>query len=263
MNARTIEALADRLIAAEATRTPIEIPSAEHPGMTAQDGYRIQRTIVAKKVARGARVVGKKLAFTSPTNQARFGVYEPGYGQLLSSGVYAENTPIATGRLIQPLAECEIAFLIRRRIAGPGVRVADVLGATDGIMPSLEIADSRMRNWIGRATGPDILADSCGNAGFIVGGKLHSLAGFDLRSTGVVAEKNGDVIATAATGAIMGNPAQAVAWLVNKLAEADLALEEGDVVLAAAAIGAVPMAAGDVLTATFGSGLGSVEVRFV
>ena len=105
--------------------------------------------------------------------------------------------------------------------------------------------------------------DSCGSAGIIVGGELHSLKNFDLRYTGMVVEKNGDILATGATGAVLGNPAQSVAWLVNKLAEAELALAEGDLVLAGAITGAVQMAAGDILTATFGGGLGAVSVRFV
>jgi 2-keto-4-pentenoate hydratase len=129
-------------------------------------------------------------------------------------------------------------------------------------MPSLEIGDSRMRDWIGRATVADILADSCGNAGLIVGGELHSLQGFDLRYTGMVVEKNGEIIATGATGAVLGNPAQSVAWLVNKLAEFELALEEGELVLSGALTGAVRMAPGDILKAAFGGGLGSVGVKF-
>jgi 2-keto-4-pentenoate hydratase len=67
----------------------------------------------------------------------------------------------------------------------------------------------------------DILADSCGTAGIIVGGELHSLQAFDLRYTGMVVEKNGVIIASGATGAVMGNPAHAVAWLVNKLPPLD------------------------------------------
>jgi 2-keto-4-pentenoate hydratase len=130
-------------------------------------------------------------------------------------------------------------------------------------MPSLELGDSRMRAWIGRAKAPDIIADSCGNAGIIVGGGLHSLIDFDLRSTGLVVEKSGEILATGATGAVMGNPAQSVAWLANKLAEVELALEEGNLVLSGALTGAVQMAAGDLLTATFGGGLGAVGVKFV
>jgi 2-keto-4-pentenoate hydratase len=263
MDARLIDTLADRLIAAEATRQPLEVPSLEYPDMTAAHGYQVQRTIIAKKVARGARVVGKKVGLTSRANQQVFGVHEPVYGQLLDSGVYAENTPVQMASLIQPVLECEITFVMRRRLAGPGVTVPDVLRATEGIMPSLEISDSRLRDWIGRAKLPDILADSCGTAGIIVGGELHALHHFDLRYTGMVLEKNGEIIATAATGAVMGNPAQAVAWLVNKLAEVDLALEEGEMVLSGALTGAVRVAAGDVFKATFGGGLGPVGAKFV
>lgn len=263
LDARTIDTLAERLLAAELTRTPIEVPSVEYPGMTAEDGYQVQRAIIAKKLARGARVIGKKVGLTSRANQEVFGVHEPVYGQLLDSGVQAEYAPINTATLIQPIIECEITFVMRRRLAGPGVTVPDVLRATEGIMPSLELGDARMHNWIGRATMPDIVADSCGNAGIIVGGELHTLQHFDLRYTGMIVEKNGELMATAATGAVMGNPAQAVAWLANKLAEVELALEEGELVLSGALTGALRMAAGDVLKATFGGGLGAVGVKFV
>lgn len=130
-------------------------------------------------------------------------------------------------------------------------------------MPSVELGDARMRNWIGRATAADILADSCGNAGIIVGGELHAIRDFDLRYTGMVVEKNGELIATGAMGAVMGNPAQSVAWLANKLAAFELALEEGELVLSGALTGAEQMQAGDVLKATFGGGLGGVGVKFV
>lgn len=263
MDTRTIAALADRLLAAELTRTPIEVPSLEYPGMTAEDGYQVQRAIIARKVAQGARVIGKKVGLTSRANQEVFGVHEPVYGQLLDRGVHAETIPVETAALIQPIIECEITFVMRRRLAGPGVTVPDVLRASEGIMPSLEIGDSRMRNWIGRARLPDILADSCGNSGLIVGGELHSLQHFDLRYTGMVLEKNGEIIATAATGAVMGNPAESIAWLANTLADVELALEEGELVLSGALTGAVRMAAGDVLKAIFGGGLGPVGVKFV
>ncbi len=262
METQQREELAERLLTAEATRTPIEVPSLTYRDMDAQDGYEVQRLIVGKKVARGARVIGKKIGLTSRANQEVFGVHEPVYGQLLDRGVHPEGVPLATETLIQPIIECEITFVMRRRLEGPGVTAPEVIRATEGIMPSLEIGDSRMRDWIGRATVADILADSCGHAGLIVGGELHTLQGFDLRYTGMVVEKNGEIIATGASGAVLGNPAQSVAWLVNKLADFELALEEGELVLSGALTGAVRMAAGDVLKATFGSGLGAVGVKF-
>lgn len=262
MDAQTIETLADRLIAAEERREPVEVLTIDHPDLTVTDGYRVQFAIAAKKVARGDRIVGKKIGLTSRANQEVFGVHEPVCGQLMGEGVYMEGTPVDTASLIQPIIECEITFVMGRRIEGPGVTVPQVLRGTEGIMPSLELGDSRMRDWIGRAKVADILADSCGTAGIIVGGELRSVKNFDMRYTGMVVEKNGDIIATGAAGAVMGNPAQSVAWLANKLAEFDLAIEEGDVVLAGALTGAVRMAPGDVLKATFGGGLGPVGVSF-
>ncbi len=61
----------------------------------------------------------------------------------------------------------------------------------------------------------------------------------------------------------MGNPAQSVAWLANKLAAFELSLEEGELVLSGALTGAEQMHAGDVLKATFGGGLGGVGVKFI
>jgi 2-keto-4-pentenoate hydratase len=94
----------------------------------------------------------------------------------------------------------------------------------------------------------------------VVGAELHSLRHLDLRDITVVAEKNGDVIATAPSSAVMGNPAAAVAWLANKLAEAGLALEAGELVMSGAVIGALRVMPGDVIKATFGGGLGPIEV---
>ena len=262
MDAQTVETLADRLMAAEKSRTPVEVLTMDHPDMTVDDGYRIQLAIAARKKAAGDRVVGKKIGLTSRANQEVFGVHEPVCGQLLGQGVYMEGTPVDTATLIQPIIECEITFVMGRRVEGPGVTVPQVLRSTEGIMPSLELGDSRMRDWIGRAKVADILADSCGTAGIIVGGELHSARNFDMRYTGMVVEKNGDIIATGAAGAVMGNPAQSVAWLANKLAEFDLAIEEGDMVLAGALTGAVRMEPGEALKATFGGGLGAVGVRF-
>ncbi len=263
MDEQMISELATQFIQAEETRTPIEVPSIMYPDMTVEDGYRIQRAIIGAKVARGERVVGKKIGLTSRANQDVFGVHEPVYGQLLASGVHPEQTPVDTAGLIQPIIECEVTFVMRRRLEGPGVTAPDVIRATEGIMPSVELGDSRMRDWIGRATAADILADSCGGAGIIVGGELHSIRDFDLRYTGMVVEKNGDLIATGAMGAVMGNPAQSVAWLANKLAAFELSLEEGELVLSGALTGAVKMQSGDVLKATFGGGLGGVGVKFI
>ena len=126
MEMQRVDTLAEHLIAAEKNGTPIDLPSVEHPTMTLDDGYQVQRAIVAKKIADGARVIGKKLAFTSRGNQALFGVHEPAYGFLLDRGVRPPDTAVESAALIQPLIECELAFLMRRRLSGPRASIADV-----------------------------------------------------------------------------------------------------------------------------------------
>ena len=84
-------------------------------------------------------------------------------------------------------------------------------------------------------------------------------AGLDLRLIGVLLEHNGEVIATAAGAAALGHPASAVAWLVRSLAAEDEGLRAGDIVLSGGLTAAVPLAAGDVVTAT-ADRLGSVEI---
>ena len=61
-------------------------------------------------------MIGKKVTFTSRANQEMFGVREPIYGQLLDRGAHAEGVPIMASTLIDPVVDCELAFIIRRRL---------------------------------------------------------------------------------------------------------------------------------------------------
>ena len=188
-------------------------------------------------------MVGKKIGLTSRANQEVFGVHEPVCGQLMGQGVYLEATPVDTASLIQPIIEMRNHLCDEPAYRGArGVRCRRCCAARRA---SCRRWNSGIRACVTGSAGAkvaDILADSCGTAGIIVGGELHSVRNFDMRYTGMVVEKNGDIIATGAAGAVMGNPAQSVAWLANKLAEFDLAIEEGDMVLAGALTGAVRMA---------------------
>jgi 2-keto-4-pentenoate hydratase len=156
--------------------------------------------------------------------------------------------------------EGEVAFVMGRRVAGPGVNMADVLRATAGVMPALEIVDSRIRDWKIKLV--DTVADNASSARFVLGSRMLPATDFDLRLIGSCLEKNGAVMSSAAGVAVWGHPAASVAWLVNKLAEFGAALEEGDIVLSGAFTAAVDVGPGDVVQAHFDR-LGSVAVKFV
>lgn len=254
-------AIAEQLYQAEESAAPIDPLTVTCPGLTVEQAYSIQLEGVAIRQERDSRkIVGKKIGLTSIAMQKAIGVNEPDYGHLFDHMLVREGEPISCSRLLLPKVEGEVAFVLNRRLKGPGVTIADVLRATEGVMASIEVVDSRVRDW--KIKLPDTIADNASSARFVVGSRLVDPAGVDLRLLGMVFEKNGEVLGTGAGAAVMGHPASAVAWLANKLGEFGVALEEGEIVLSGAVTAAVDARAGDCFLISF-SGLGSVGVRFV
>ena len=260
MDAARIEALAAQVLQAEDTHTPIAVPSASGEALALEDGYRVQFAYVALRCARGERIVGKKIGATSQSIQQSMNLREPVFGYNFAQPAFTQSEPIALARLIHPKVEMELAFVLKRRLAGPGVTLADVLRATEGVMPAFEIADCRFDSW--RMPAADILADNSHASGMVLGAQLSSVQNLDLRCTGALFERNGELLGTATTAAALGNPALAVAWLANALAGYERALEAGEVILTGALTPVADAHAGDVFSATF-AGLGSVTARFV
>ncbi len=255
------KAMAEQLYEAEKGVTPVEPLTVTWPGLTIEQAYAIQLDGVAIRRERDLRkVVGKKIGLTSIAMQKLIGVNEPDYGHLFDSMLVREGEPVPCSRLLLPKVEGEVAFVLKRRLKGPGVTIADVLRATEGVMASIEIVDSRVRDW--KIKLEDSVADNASSARFVVGSRLVDPAGIDLRLVGMVLEKNGEVVNTGAGAAVLGHPAASVAWLANKIGEFGIALEEGEIILSGALTAAVDARAGDSFLISFG-GLGTVGVRFV
>ena len=252
---------AQRLIAAEQRCVPIEPITSLYPDLTEADAYRVQRAVVATKAERGDEVAGRKVGATSqPIRQLLQKFDEPIYGTLLESNRVANGETISLSRLIHPRVECEIAFLLGGDVVGPGIAVTDVMAATRAVMASLEINDPRTREW--KIGSREAIADNGLAARFVVGERWLPVEDLDLPDTTVVLKKNGEEVASATGAAVLGNPARAVAWLANKLAEHDRGLEAGDIVLAGSMTPIYPVGPGDRVEAEFDA-LGSVSVHFV
>lgn len=259
MDEKRIRELAERLWTAEATKHPISPITETDPGITVEEAYRVQLEVMERKKKEGQVVVGKKIGLTSRAMQALLGVSEPDYGHILDRMVVMEGESIPSKELIQPRVEGEIAFVLKEDLKGPGVTLTEVMRASEGVIPALEIIDSRIADW--KIKLPDTVADNASSARIVLGGKLTPLSGLDLRTVGMVLEKNGEVVATAAGAAVLGHPAQAVAWLANKLSLYGISLRKGEVILSGSLTGAVPVGSGDFIRADFGS-LGDVKVKF-
>jgi len=248
----------DRLLGAVATRTgtaPLT-DSMELDEATALD---VQDAVVRARVDAGHAIVGAKLGLTSVAKQKQMNVDRPLYGWLTADMQVDTGAAVRCDSYIQPRVEPEIAFLLGRDLEGPSVTAAQVLAATEAVFGAIDVLDSRYAGY--KFTFNDVTADNASSAGFILGGTAMDPYGIDLRLTGCVLEKNGELIATAAGAAVMGHPASAVAWLVRALARRGQGLEAGHVVMAGGMTEAVAVSPGDTVVATFDR-LGSVEIPF-
>lgn len=258
-SAINIDTLADELYTAYRQGRPVEPLTDRFSHLTITQAYHIQLNLVRRHEAEGRRIIGKKIGLTSRAMQELLGVSEPDYGHLFENMTVLNGQPIATAGLLKPRCEGEIAFLLGGELAGPGVSVADVLRATEAVMPALEIVDSRVRDW--KIKIQDTIADNGSSALVVLGDKLTSVRDVDLRLVGMVLQKNGQLVDTGAGAAALGHPASSVAWLANKLAEFDINLKAGEIILSGSLATAPFAAAGDHFRADFDR-LGSVSAYF-
>ncbi|RSN66942.1 2-keto-4-pentenoate hydratase [Actinomadura sp. WAC 06369] len=259
MDPGSVEKAAGALLDAYATGTPISPLTTDYPDMSIADAYAVQAVQVKTWTDAGARVKGHKVGLTSAAMQRQLGVNYPDSGVLLDSMFLPENDAIERARFLQPRVEPEVAFVLGRRLAGPGVTAADAVGAVEYVLPALEVIDSRIADW--KIKLPDTIADNASSGGVVLGTRPVRLDGLDLALMGCLLHRNGNLIDTGAGGAVLGSPINALVWLANVLGESGQALEPGHVVLPGSITAMVPVAPGDTMTATF-AGVGSVTARF-
>ncbi|MCC6073949.1 fumarylacetoacetate hydrolase family protein [Pseudomonas sp. GCM10022188] len=260
MQSTPIEQLSDELYRALKDNQPIAPLSERHPQLTLQQAYELQLNVLARRQREnGERVIGKKIGVTSQVVMEQLKVDQPDFGHLTSAMLRADGAAIAVADLIAPKAEGEIAFLLKEDLRGPGLTVADVLRATECVMPCIEIVDSRIRDWQIRIQ--DTVADNASSALFVLGDAAVDPRELELGLVGMTLELNGEIASTGAGAAALGHPANAVAWLANTLGGFGMALEAGEVILSGALSAMVPVKAGDNLRISLG-GIGSASVRF-
>lgn len=261
-----ISQLAAELHGSEKSRLQVEHFSKRFPGMTIEDGYAISRAWVKMKLAEGRVARGHKIGLTSRAMQQSSQISEPDYGTLLDDMFIAEGTDISISRFIAPRVEVELAFILGKRLQGPGITIFDVLAATDYVVPAIEIIDARIEQFDRHTKAPrkvfDTISDNAANAGIITGGRPVRPDAVDLRWVCALLYKNGVIEESGVAAAVLNHPATGVAWLANKLAPWDECLEQGETVLSGSFTRPTNAAAGDTFHADYGP-LGSIAFRFV
>ncbi|TAM26508.1 MAG: 2-oxo-3-hexenedioate decarboxylase [Rhodanobacter sp.] len=260
LDQETIRKLAAYLEDAELNARAVAKITDAHPALDWDDAYAIQHAIRARKEARGQRVAGLKAGLTSRAKMKQMGVDTPVFGLLFDYMSVANGGEIDASKLIHPKVEAEIAFVLKQPLRGPGCHAGAVLAATDFVVPAVEIIDSRYENF--RFDLTSVIADNTSSSRFVVGDVARGVEGLDLRTLGLVMEKNGEIVAMAAGAAVLGHPAVAVAALANHLASRGEELPAGTFIMSGGATEAIAVAAGDAIHVRF-QDLGSVSMRFV
>ena len=249
----------DELYRAFVAREPVAPLTEREPGIDIADGYAIQSRFIARRVAAGETIIGKKIGVTSKVVQDMLNVRQPDFGQLLSGMSRREGAPISLDDMIQPKAEAEVAFVLRRDLVGPGVTAMDVIRATDYVTPCFEIIDSRIVDW--KIKIQDTVADNASCGIFVLGAKRGNPRKIDLTLAGMVLEMDGEIVSTACGAAVQGSPVNAIVWLANTLGALGIPFRAGEIILSGSQSPLLPITGGTRLRCRVG-GLGECNAQF-
>jgi 2-oxo-3-hexenedioate decarboxylase len=260
LDPKTIASLAEHLETCQLQARDTPKITDEYPQMDWDDAYAIQDAILVRKLSRGLRLAGLKAGLTSHAKMKQMGVATPVFGFMTDDYALPDGAECKVSELIHPKVEPEIAFVTKRALKGPGCHIGAVLAATDFVIPGIEVIDSRYRDF--KFDLKSVVADNTSASRFVIGGQALPADEVDLRTLGIVLEKNGQAVAFGAGAAVLGHPAAAIAMLANHLGARDQEIPAGTLVLSGGITEAVAVQAGDAVTLRV-QGMGSVGLRFV
>lgn len=257
-----INKLGGELYEALRTQTTVTPLTDRESDITIEDAYHISLRMLNQRVELdGEAIIGKKIGVTSKPVQDMLNVFQPDFGFLTDAMVYPDGAeiPIA-GHMIQPKAEGEIAFRLKKDLVGPGVTEQDVLDATETIMPCFEIVDSRIEDW--KIKIEDTVADNASCGVYVLGTNEVDPRDHDLPMLKMTILKNGEFNSEGLGSAVQGNPLTAVAWLANTLGEFGIPFKAGEVILSGSLAPLIPVVAGDEMSLEI-EGIGGCSCKFV
>jgi len=254
-----LSTIAKKLDQAAATANSVEQIS-NTTALSLADAYQVQKLSINERLRRGEKLVGYKMGFTSHAKMKQMGVEKPCYGFLADYFSVPDGGEIKHDELIHPKIEAELAFVTKKALKGPGVHIADVLAATDFVMPAVEVIDSRYKDF--KFDLKSVIADNSSSTRFVTGGQMKPVSQLDLKNLGVVMEVNGEVVEVGAGAAVLGHPAASVAMLANMLGERGEELPAGSFVMIGAITAAVHINKGDNFTVRY-QDLGTLSGKFV
>jgi 2-keto-4-pentenoate hydratase len=247
------DTLAAEILAARESGRPTPVPFTSRGPFPLDLAYDVQDRITAARLARGERVVGWKLGYTSAAMRDQMGVASPNFGPLTDAMVLADGAVLPPGTL-HPRVEPEIALVFGEAVP-PDADVDAVMAACTRAVACLEVVDSVWEGYRFRLE--DNTADGSSAAFVVLGADLPM---DDLPGVEVDLSVDGELLETGTGAAASGHPAAGVAWLAARLAERGHAVEAGHVVITGGLTKAHPLVPRSTVTARFRAGGTQVEV---
>src|SRR6202162_6210109 len=120
--------------------------SVTYPHISIEDSYAIATAVAQHKIKAGASLIGHKVGLTSKAMQSSSQIDEPDYGHLLDTMMIADGAKVPHANFCLPRVEVELAFVLGKKLSGPGIGLTDVLRATEYVVPAIEIVDARLQD---------------------------------------------------------------------------------------------------------------------
>lgn len=242
MTVWSVDRAATELLAAEDGRLDRDPITDQWADLDVSTAYAIQDETLCRREARGETLVGVKLGLTSRAKQHRMNVDSPVVAWLTDAMILPAGEPVPQDKLIHPRVEPEIVFVMKNRLAGPGVTAAQALTAVEAVYAGVEVIDSRYRDF--RFTLNDVIADNASSGAFVLGPIACGPFDIDLALEAVLVEVDGTVVDSATGAAVQNHPAEALALAANDLGRRGKAIEPGQIVLTGGMTDAVPAGRG-------------------
>ncbi|MEW9670949.1 2-keto-4-pentenoate hydratase [Ammoniphilus sp. 3BR4] len=258
MSGLNYKSTAEFLHSAEIEKREVVRITADYPEMTVEEAYRVQEELVGIKLEQGHRIVGPKMGLTSQAKMKQMGVEDPIYGYVFDYMLIPDGGTLSVSDVIHPKVEVEIAFVMGKDVEGPGITAAQILAATEYVIPALEIIDSRYENF--KFTLPDVIADNASTSRVVFGNRMVRPDQLELDLVGATLSINGEIKDLGAGAAVVGHPANSLAMLANMLAKKGEKIKAGEVIMSGGITGAIMLNVGDTVSAKL-DGLGEISFK--
>jgi 2-keto-4-pentenoate hydratase len=240
----SIEQIAKKIYRAEISKQPIApIRTFFTNERDIEAAYKIQQLVTQKKLADGAKIIGKKVGLTSFAVQEQLGVDEPDFGILTQDMQIENHGEVNSKQLMQPKAEAEWAFVLKEDLNATNLDIDKITKAIDYACVAIEIVGSRIENWNIKIT--DTIADNASASHFVLGDERIELSNINLEGCKMQLFKNDELVSEGTGKACMGNPLNAVLWLAQAMQKRNQPLKAGEVILSGALGPMINLSKGD------------------